>query len=178
MTEPTRNSWNGLAAVIAALVGFLALVVSAYTAYIQRQQTRAQVWPRLLVGARPADRVLAIYDKGMGPAIVRNVQIFVDGKPQPDWDHVIAAMHMQFSAPPKYSSIGYVVISPGEELHLVKFASDEDFAKATARPPQMRICYCSVLNDCWVMDEREESPALQFQDVASCPADPATEFNQ
>jgi len=32
-------------AVIATLMGFLALCVSGYTAYMQRQQVRAAVWP-------------------------------------------------------------------------------------------------------------------------------------
>ncbi len=174
----TRSGWNGPAAVIASLVGFLALAVSAYTAYIQRQQTRAQVWPRLLVGARPADRVIAIYDKGMGPAIVRSVQVYVDGKPQPDWDHVIAAQNLGLSERPKFSTIGSVVISPGEELHLIKFANDGDFAKAVFKTPELRICYCSVLDDCWVMDEREKTPALLFQEVKSCPVDPASDFTE
>lgn len=173
-----RSRWNGLAAVIAALVGFLALAVSAYTAYIQRQQTRAQVWPRLLVGFRPADRVVAIYDKGMGPAIVRSVQVYVDGKPQPDWNHVITALNLGLSERPKFSTIGSVVISPGEELHLIKFASDEDFAKAAGRSVDLRICYCSVLDDCWVMDEREKAPALHFQEAKSCPVDPASDFTE
>ena len=34
-------------AVIATFVGFLALCVSGYTAYVQRQQVRAAVWPIL-----------------------------------------------------------------------------------------------------------------------------------
>ena len=42
-----RRDWDGLAAVIAAFVGLLALLVSGYTAYLQRQQVRAQVWPYL-----------------------------------------------------------------------------------------------------------------------------------
>ena len=33
--------------VITTLVGFLALCVSGYTAYMQRQQVRAAVWPIL-----------------------------------------------------------------------------------------------------------------------------------
>jgi len=33
--------------VIATLVGFLALSISSYTAYMQRQQVRASVWPIL-----------------------------------------------------------------------------------------------------------------------------------
>ena len=32
-------------AIIATFVGFLALCVSGYTAYMQRQQVRAAVWP-------------------------------------------------------------------------------------------------------------------------------------
>jgi hypothetical protein len=34
-------------AIIATFVGLLALCVSAYTAYMQRQQVRAAVWPIL-----------------------------------------------------------------------------------------------------------------------------------
>jgi len=33
--------------VIATIVGFLALCVSGYTAYMQRQQVRAATWPIL-----------------------------------------------------------------------------------------------------------------------------------
>src|SRR5207248_1124344 len=35
-------------AVVATFVGFLALCVSGYTAYMQRQQVRAAVWPILV----------------------------------------------------------------------------------------------------------------------------------
>jgi len=180
MAAASRSNWNGLAAVIAALVGFLALMVSAYTAYIQRQQTRAQVWPRLLVGDRPADRLVVIYNKGMGPAIVRSVQVYVDGRPQPDWDHVVAAQGYKLSAPPKSSTIGSVVISPGEELHLLRFASDADFTQAIYgdKSAELRICYCSVLNDCWVMDDRQKNPAFRVVEVESCPVDAAVDFTE
>jgi hypothetical protein len=180
MAAASRSSWNGLAAVIAALVGFLALMVSAYTAYIQRQQTRAQVWPRLLVGDRPADRLVVIYNKGMGPAIVRSVQVYVAGHPQPDWDHVAAAQGLKFSAPPKSSTIGSVVISPGEELHLLRYASDTDFTQAVyaEKAAELRICYCSVLDDCWVMDDRQQNPALRVTEAKNCPVDPASDFTE
>jgi len=176
-----RQGGNGsLGTVIAALVGFLALLVSAYTAYIQRQQTRAQVWPRLLTGARPQERLLAIYNKGIGPALVRSVQVYVDGKPQPDWAHVTAAMGLKLSERPKNSTIGFVVMAPGEELHLLRFATDADFAQAMAAPkqPEIHICYCSVLNDCWVMNDQEEAPAMRVREVGSCPVDPAVDFNE
>ena len=51
-----QRNWDGVAAIVAALIGFLALLVSGYTAYIQRQQVRAQVWPYLLIGYADFDR--------------------------------------------------------------------------------------------------------------------------
>ena len=84
-----RRDWDGVAAIIAAGVGLLALFVSAYTAYIQHQQVRAQVWPYLLAGNDDGNQSIYVYNKGVGPAIVQSAQIFVDGKPQTDWVHVL-----------------------------------------------------------------------------------------
>ena len=86
------------AAIVAALVGLLALVVSGYTAYIQRQQVRAQVWPWLVAGNNDLEHSLEVLNKGAGPAIVRSVQVFVDGKPQPTWDAVLDALGMPQAA--------------------------------------------------------------------------------
>ncbi len=84
--------WDALAAIIAALVGLLALCVSGYTAYIQREQVRAQVWPYLLAGNDDGDQSIYVYNKGVGPAIVKTAQIFIDGKAQTDWVHVLTAL--------------------------------------------------------------------------------------
>ncbi len=86
------RNWDALAALIAALIGVLALLVSGYTAYIQRQQVRAQVWPYLLVGNYDPERAIGVLNKGVGPAIVGSVQVFVDGKPQRTWKQVFAAL--------------------------------------------------------------------------------------
>ncbi len=51
MNALRRRDGSGLAAVIAAFVGLLALCVSGYTAYLQRQQVRAQVWPYIEFGS-------------------------------------------------------------------------------------------------------------------------------
>jgi len=39
--------WSPLAAIMAALIGLLALGVSSDTAMLQREQVRAEVWPYL-----------------------------------------------------------------------------------------------------------------------------------
>src|SRR5437016_11560651 len=73
-------------AVIATLVGFLALCVSGYTAHVQRQQVRAAVWPILEFDTsnRP-DIHFTLANKGVGPAIIRHVIVTIDGQPVINW---------------------------------------------------------------------------------------------
>src|SRR5579885_592662 len=123
-SNPARGSrsveWDALAAIIAALIGLLSLIVAGYTAYVQHytaniqaEQVRAQVWPWLVAGNDDNALTVDVYNKGVGPAIVRSAQIFVDGKPQPDWMHVLRALG---AVPHRYSqaSLNQNVLSPGE----------------------------------------------------------------
>jgi hypothetical protein len=52
--------------VIATVVGFLALCVSGYTAYMQRQQVRAAVWPILEFDSGNAPIHFILANKGVG----------------------------------------------------------------------------------------------------------------
>ena len=58
-------------ALIATLVGFLALCVSSYTAYMQRQQVRAAVWPILEFDSNNGPIQFTLANKGVGPAIIK-----------------------------------------------------------------------------------------------------------
>lgn len=156
-SRPKRaRNWDALAAVVAALIGFLALLVSGYTAWVQRQQVRAQVWPWLVAGNDDLDQSLVVYNKGVGPAIVRSAQVFADGRPQPDWDHVLRALGL----PERgflQSTINPNVLTPGEQLKAIKFPDVERWqafrAAATGRV-RISICFCSSLDECWIYDDR------------------------
>jgi hypothetical protein len=69
-----HRDWDALAAVIASLVGLLALGISAYTAYVQREQLRAQVWPKLSLGQSNMLHKLYAGNQGVGPARVTAVR--------------------------------------------------------------------------------------------------------
>jgi len=71
--------------VIATFIALLAVCVAGYTAYMQRQQVRAAVWPILEFdsGNGPIHFILA--NKGVGPAIIKNVIVKVDGEPVRNW---------------------------------------------------------------------------------------------
>lgn len=175
---PRRREWDGVAAVIAALVGLLALCVSGYTAYLQRQQVRAQVWPYLEPGITTSKHELTLVNKGVGPALIKSVQIYVDGKPQHDWDSVYAALGLKYERRPPYSTVNRVVLSAGERVTQVLFADVDDFNlyARQARRVEMRLCYCSTMNECWMRDEREKDPSLIHHEVADCPARSPDDF--
>ena len=79
--EETRGAFR-YGAVVATLVGVCALFVSGYTAYVQRQQVRAAVWPILeFESSNTPDIHFTLSNKGVGPAIIRHVTVTVDGKP-------------------------------------------------------------------------------------------------
>src|SRR5262249_33862636 len=122
-----RRDWDGVAAVIAAFVGLLALLVSGYTAYLQRQQVRAQVWPYLEPGMSGSKREVILFNKGVGPAIIRSVQVLVDGKPQRNWSTVFAALGIPYDHHIPYSTINGVVISANDHIDQLLFPTTEDF---------------------------------------------------
>jgi hypothetical protein len=178
--------WDALGVVIASLVGLLALVVAGYTAYIQRQQVRAQVWPYLVSGNNDLAQALTVSNKGVGPALVRSVQVIVDGKPQVDWDHVLVALGMQ---PHDYimTTINHGVLSPGEDLQAIRFPDErlwKQFHDATSGRVAIDICFCSTLGECWVsVNEKVIGPKsmplqLHVKPVGQCPRlSPAETFN-
>ncbi len=175
--SPARRDWNAAAAVIAALIGLLALAVSGYTAWLQRQQVRAEVWPYLQTGISPSQHRMNLSNKGVGPAEVRRVKVFVDGEARRDWPEVFDALGLHDLRNTPTSTIGGVVISPGETIQQVNLAEGA-FARFYQAYPriQLELCYCSALDECWIYDERERRAEDRRRQVPACPAADADEF--
>jgi hypothetical protein len=113
-------------AVIATFVGLCALCVSGYTAYMQRQQVRAAVWPILEFDSSNAPDIhFTLANKGVGPAIIRHVIVRVDGQPVRNWKEALGR-----------------ILGPGEHLgsesdmsgHV--FAAGESMDVFTPRDPE------------------------------------------
>jgi hypothetical protein len=179
-----RRDWDGVAAIIAAFVGLLALLVSGYTAYIQHQQVRAQVWPYLEAGNDDGNQSINVYNKGVGPAIVKSAQVFIDGKPQTDWAHVLTSLGLP---PHDYaqSTLNPDVISPGEEVRVIRIKAEDRwkaFRSAAVERMTMDICFCSTLDECWMYSDQHpvgyKSTAQLVQPTDRCPRLPDAEvFN-
>jgi hypothetical protein len=185
---PASGSTGRYSAAIATLVAALALAVSAYTAYVQRQQVRAQVWPILEYGTGNEPELrLWLANKGVGPALLRHVIVTVDGKPAADWEAVMRSLHGPGIDHGRYSysqeTIGDRVLSAGEGLSIFvpHFNVTQSDLRAAFNQDRFRIgveiCYCSTLGDCWTLVSPGRQPA-RTRETRQCPAASAATFRQ
>lgn len=181
----------------AGLVGLLALAVGMYTAYLQRQQTRAQVLPVVTLewgsGSEVALRIL-IQNKGTGPAFVRSSAFTVDGRPVRDWYELTDSMRKLAptgAAPPAVDThLGLIAgktLAPGEASDALRVSAASRADASTEAAPMFatsatgvplwvghvryEICYCSVFDECWVRaGELTPWDDAQPSAVPRCPA--------
>lgn len=80
----TVAAWAG------ALTSLCAVLISVYSAYLQRQQTRATFWPELSISFSddPTPRLMLI-NNGVGPAILRWFQVRHAGTPVRNWHQLL-----------------------------------------------------------------------------------------
>lgn len=168
--------WDALAAIVASLVGLLALIVGGYTAYIQREQVRAQVWPYLLLGSSNADGhyELTAINRGVGPLIVRSVEVLANGKPVRDWHALFDLLGFEPTGGDVSSTLNQTVLAPGDPLHWIAFRNANDinaFRADWARlHVEARVCYSSTLGESWLTVYRPGwSGGFRPQPVSNCP---------
>jgi len=176
-------------AVVATFVGVCALFVSGYTAYVQRQQVRAAVWPILEFGSsNTPDIHFTLANKGVGPAIIRHVVVTVDGQPVTTWT---AALE-KILGPGNHrseSDISGHVLSAGESMIVFTPRDPENNPLSDQSNPlfvkmnrdreriAVEICYGSTLGEYWTLRASEKSHSTTTE-VHSCPTQSATSFQE
>jgi hypothetical protein len=151
------RDWDAYAAVIASLVGLLALLVSGYTAQLQRRQLTAMVWPSLTIYRSSFPPKFAMSNQGTGPARITAVRVTVDDKPVKNWSDFFGALDHRDPVP-AVGSTAQGVLPSGGELVMVQAAREdpaerevfEGLIRSKTHKICITVCYCSVLDDCWV----------------------------
>jgi hypothetical protein len=182
-------------ALIATLVGFFALCVSGYTAYMQRQQVRAMVWPILEFDSSNAPNIhLSLANEGVGPAIIRNVTVTVDGQPVREWRDAYEKLTGKPIDPAtsafSESDMSGRVVAAGESITVFTPNDPEGrpivFDKSNPLYRQMNedraritveICYSSTLGDCWLLRGGGKTPNVTTV-IGRCPGPSETSFHQ
>jgi hypothetical protein len=169
-----------LAASASGFVAVLALATSTYNVYLQRQQIRAQVWPRLTLSTDWSDDVvtLQLQNRGVGPANVRRVRVTVDGARAFDWISAIRSiLKKKAFRLPSINEIENQVMSPGQEIAPLKLIGPDAITLLKERRRLgIEICYCSSLDECWLLSAPYLADPAVTTPVAECvPDNPAFE---
>ena len=190
MEEKSTRGATRYDALVATFVGVCALCVAGYTAYMQRQQVRAAVWPILEFDtSNGPDIRFSVANKGVGPAIIRHVIVRLDGQPVKNWnellDKVVGPETHRFSE----SDINGHVFGPNESMDVFT-PHDPDGKPLTDRSNPLwgkmnearahvsvEICYCSTLGDCWTLRAGGLSAGTTTES-GRCPAQSADSFQE
>lgn len=84
-----------LVALSATVLGVSALAVSVVQVRIMRQEQHASVWPRLQIGRAYSEGrnfAIVVGNPGIGPAVIMDVGVEVDGRPVTSWTEAINAL--------------------------------------------------------------------------------------
>jgi hypothetical protein len=170
-----RVDWNMITAAMAVLIGALALAVSAYTAHLQQMQVRAQVWPQLAYGFHGNERALIVENKGMGPLLLRQARLYVDGRPMRTWNEVFTTVLGAEAGVQayEYTSLASQMLAPGDRVVALRF-EDAALARRVLMTERSRLqfefCVCSVLDECRGVSERDAASTGWGREAAVCPA--------
>ena len=188
--EKVRRGASRYDAIIATFVGLCALCVSGYTAYMQRQQVRAAVWPILQFDSGNGPIRFTLANKGVGPAIIKHVILKVDDQPVKDWKEVLLKILGPGYHPGEESDMSSRVFSAGESTNV--FTPHDDaknpipfdksnplFVKLDAGRSRVtvEICYCSTLGECWTLRGGGTTPSTTTS-TRQCPTPSAITFQQ
>jgi hypothetical protein len=188
--EKARRGASRYDAVIATLVGFCALCVSGYTAYMQRQQVRAAVWPILeFDSSNGPDIHFSLSNKGVGPAIIRHVIVEVDDQPAKSWNEVLDKLLGSGRHRYSESDMNGHVLAPNESMTVFTPHDPEGNALTDRSNPlwaemnkdrgrvSVEICYSSTLGECWTL-RASGLTAGTTTETRRCPTPSAITFQQ
>lgn len=185
--EEKRFRLDFVIAFCALLISTVAAVATVYQTHVIARQFTATVWPYLSFDATfsPYEIDLDLRNDGLGPAIVRSVQITWNGKPQSSLETLFApivapepravsrlrpALHARDNVSLTTSTPTVGMVIPANAQHVVirmvgavlvqRFRPD-------IRRFGLALCYCSLTGSCWTesFQQRDAEP----KNVSSCP---------
>jgi hypothetical protein len=163
-------------AVAALIVSFTAVAVGIYEAALQRKHDRAEVWPHLEIAtyAKPSGAVVYLDNTGIGPGIVKEIVVTVDGKPVQNWSAVFEALTGRDPGQFSTSTVLNHGMRPGDRIALAdvpKAALPDNLWDAIKRV-EVTICYASVFDEYWTVHLPQLGQEEVWTSVKRCPPQP------
>ncbi|HEY2514742.1 MAG TPA: hypothetical protein VGI39_27945 [Polyangiaceae bacterium] len=166
-----RLGGDAIAALAATIVAVASLLLTIDQTRTQRKQLAAAVWPSLRVGysnfedpEHPKHR-LFLANGGVGPARIQSFSVRWHDAPVP---HV--AQWVKEACPAAADSWVFgtqtgTILPAGGQAMVFSHAREADPAidrcihDTMLKPADIRVCYCSALDDCWTVTGDDPEPA-------------------
>jgi hypothetical protein len=148
-----------------------ALVISALTAVTLAYQTRvignefaAAVWPYLNINVTydTNGETFQIENDGLGPALIRSAQLWVDGRKVPGWAQYISALGADPKLHPFFRKGTHMTMSSVDAamtvragdvktVFLLRFPTTPPMPSVLAHALGLDLCYCSLNGSCFTL---------------------------
>jgi hypothetical protein len=165
-----RLTPDAIAALAATVIAVATLALALDQARTQRKQLAATVWPSVRVEysnlgdpEHPQHR-LGLVNGGVGPARIQALTMIWHDRPVSDLSEWVKATCPDVAFNWTYSTQTGALLSPGTRTMVVthdwtgKDEQDRCIDDALQQT-DARVCYCSVLDDCWAVSRRNAEPA-------------------
>lgn len=142
-------------AILALLISVSTLIVYVYQSNIMKEQQRISVWPYIeWMPSWNADNFfIEVNNKGIGPAIVRKVEISLNGKYFKNFNEVVSSIPGLKNKEFSYSTINNRVIAANESIRALSINDPESISLLTEflknNDFKFEIYYSSVYGDGW-----------------------------
>lgn len=165
----SADRWIAFSAVIVALC---ALIVSVHEGRATREHDRLSVKPYLEIDFDYTDKGAGflLLNEGLGPAVIRSFVVHVDGKPQRTWHTATDALglpktHTWFKRVPSPNII-WRPHDQEQRVFWIDKSPASDQLKEQQHRVDIKVCYCSLYDECWSRTRTIEAPKKSSCDHA------------
>ncbi len=161
-------------AVVAVAISCAAMYATWEQAGAARLQTEAQVWPRLvsytnLLQSEAGEPVYEVImaNRGVGPAEVRSMRVRRGDEVIRQYSDIVEALpDFGRDVRLRRSYINYRIFAPSEEAVIIGAQGQDviDAVNTIIDGFSVELCYCSILNQCWLLVDDLNSPIDQCPD--------------
>jgi hypothetical protein len=147
---------------IAILINIITVVVYIYQTNIMQSQKQASVWPYVEWSSSYIQGKgfnLSVSNNGIGPALIKDISIFVDGKKQENLDSLLSQLIDTTYFPHIKGNLEKRVIPAGKKIILLQSSdykwSELLYVSFQKKNFKMEIRYESIYQDKWISNGTE-----------------------
>lgn len=164
----------------ALILSLCAIVIAVYEVSLLEEQKHAAVWPRVFSARNTsADNFqVVIKNAGVGPAQILSVEVRIDGEPMFTWLDAVEQVVGDRAFPLSRSTVTNRVLTAGETIYPMGVTGEvANMLSANRDRLKLKVCYCSIYDRCWELDEATETAGFPApRPISECKRDETTQL--